>query len=304
MPSKPPYSQIFISGGSGFLGWNLARYAAKDYDVFLTYRKHLVNVEGCEAPYYIDLRNKKTVEELLEDLQPEVIIHTAALANADQCEQRRPVAHEINVNGTRHLVEKAEEIGARFIYVSTDMVFDGNSDNNREQDRPKPVNYYGETKLLGEKVVREISSNYLILRMALMYGHGNEVNGCFSDWLYEGLHGEKQISLFTDQYRTPLYVQDGVRALFELVNHPVKNEIFHLGGSERLTRYEFGKSFCRIWGFDEQHLHPVQMKEIETVAKRGYDCSLNTDKVQNLLSFKLSDVETGLQQMKDSQKLG
>jgi dTDP-4-dehydrorhamnose reductase len=184
------------------------------------------------------------------------------------------------------------------------MVFNGDRGNYQEKDRPKPVNYYGETKLLGEKVVQEISSNYLIVRVALMYGHGNEANGCFSDWLYKGLHGQKPISLFTDQYRTPLYVQDGVRALFELMNHPVKNDIFHLGGSERLTRYEFGKTFCRIWGFDEQHLHPVQMKEIETVAKRGYDCSLKTDKIQTLLSFQLSDVKSGLQQMKDSQELG
>ncbi len=296
----PSYSRILISGGSGFLGWNLARYAAKDYDVFLTYRKHRINVDGCEPPYYLDLRNDQAVEKLIEDLHPEVIIHTAALANADVCEQHRPVAHEINANGTRRLVKKAEEVGARFMYISTDMVFDGNSANNQEQDRPKPVNYYGETKLLGEKVVREISSNYLILRMALMYGYGNEVNGCFSDWLYEGLQGRKRLSLFTDQYRTPLYVQDGARALFELLHHPVKNEVFHLGGSERLTRYEFGKSFCRIWGFDEQHLHPVLMKTIETVADRGYDCSLNTDKVQKFLSFQLSDVESGLQQMKDS----
>ena len=299
----PSYSQILISGGSGFLGWNLARYAAKDYDVFLTYRKHQININGCEPPYYVDLRNEHVVEELLDDIHPEVIIHTAALANADACEQRRPVAHAINVNGTRHLVERAEEIGARFVYISTDMVFDGDSGNYREEQRPKPVNYYGETKLLGEKVVREVSSNYLIVRTALMYGHGNEANGCFSDWLYKGLHGQKPISLFTDQYRTPLYVQDGARAIFEAIEHPVKNEIFHLGGGERLTRYDFGKTFCEIWGFDEQHLHPVQMKEIQTVAKRGYDCSLNSDKIQKILSFQLSDVRSGLQQMKDSQEL-
>jgi dTDP-4-dehydrorhamnose reductase len=300
----PSYSQILISGGSGFLGWNLARYAARDYDVFLTYRKHRINVEGCEAPYHVDIRNKQSVEELLEDIQPEVIIHTAALANADDCQQRRPVAHAINVNGTRHLVECAEEIGARFVYISTDMVFDGDSGNYREEQRPKPVNYYGETKLLGEKVVQELSSNYLIVRTALMYGHGNDVNGCFSDWLYKGLHGQKAISLFTDQYRTPLYVRDGVKAIFELIDRQVKNEIFHLGGAERLTRYDFGKIFCDIWGFDERHLHPVQMKEIETVAQRGYDCSLKSDKIQQLLSFQISDVKSGLQHMKDSHELG
>ncbi|PID56538.1 NAD(P)-dependent oxidoreductase [candidate division KSB3 bacterium] len=295
----PACSQILISGGSGFLGWNLARYAAEDHNVFLTYHQHQVNVEGCKAPYYCDLRNEQATEKLIKDLHPDVIIHTAALANADDCEARQSAAYAINVDGTLNLVRQAEKIGARFVYISTDMVFDGANGNYREEHRPTPLNYYGETKLLGEKLVREISSNYLILRTALMYGHGNEFNGCFSDWLYNGLHRQQSISLFTDQYRTPLYVQDTVKAVFEMIDQPIKNDLFHLGGAERLSRYEFGKIFCEIWGLNDHKLHPVQMEEVDTLARRGYDCSLISAKIQHILSFQLSDVRTGLQQMKN-----
>lgn len=292
------YSQLLITGGSGFLGWNIARYATNDHDVYVTYHKHPIAINKCEDTYRLDLKNPETIEKVVEEVQPEVIIHTAAMADADLCEQRRSIAHEVNVKGTRYLAQCAEDIGARLIYISTDMVFDGKKGNYGEKDRPKPINYYGETKLLGEKAVKETVSNYLIVRMALMYGHGNEKNGCFTDWIRHSLQRQKQVALFIDQYRTPLFVQDGVRALFELIDQPVSNEVFHLAGQERLTRYEFGKKFCTIFGYEEQYLHQVKMQEIDMAAKRGCDCSLSNRKAQKFLSFQLSDVTGGLQKMK------
>jgi len=297
----PSFSQLLITGGSGFLGWNLARYAAKEYDVYFTYHKHPLAIQGCQESYHLDLQNLNEIEEVVEDVQPEVIIHTAALANADACEQRRSIAHAINVKGTRRLAECAENVGARFIYISTDMVFDGNKGYYTEKNCAKPVNYYGETKLLGEKAVRGIVSDYVIIRMALMYGHGNERNGCFTDWIRGGLQHQQQILLFTDQYRTPLFVSEGGKAIFELLERGIRNEIFHLAGRERIARYDFGQKFCQTFNYPQKYLHPIKMREVETVAKRGDDCSLDTTKIQHLLSFQLSDVTTGLNKMQQQE---
>ena len=278
------------------MGWNLARYAAKTYEVFFTYGKHPISIEHCEA-YHVNLQEPHEIENLVEDIQPEVIIHTAALANADLCEQRRPLAYEVNVSATRHLVQCAEDIDCRFLYISTDLVFDGQQGNYGETDTPRPVNYYGETKLRGEHAVKAASSNYLILRTALMYGPGNGVHGSFLEWMRHTLTKGAPVSLFTDQYRTPLFVKDGVQAILELMEDSTNQEIYHLGGRERINRYEFGQHFARIFDYSQDLIHPVQMRERASTVPRGADCSLNSSKVQHLLSFELSDVTTGLQQL-------
>ena len=130
-----------------------------------------------------------------------------------------------------------------------------------------------------------------------MYGNSGEQNSCFSDWLREGLRQQKPLRLYTDQYRTPLFVMDGIQALVELLEQSVQNETFHLGGRERLNRYEFGKKFAKLFEYSDQCLLPVTMQEAETNALRGSDCSLNSQKIQHLLSFELSDTTSGLRKM-------
>ncbi len=296
------YSQLLITGGSGFLGWSLAKYAAERYDVYFTYCQHPLKIPGCQE-YRLNLQNPAEIEEIVGEIQPEVIIHASALANVDICEKRRSMAHEINVAGTTHLAQYAEDIGARFIYISTDLVFDGTQGNYTETDIPQPCNYYADTKLHGEKVVREISSDYLIVRMALMYGNSNGKNACFTDWIRKGLEQQQPVQLYTDQYRTPLYVGDGIHALLELIEKPATNQVFHVGGKERLSRYDFGKKFVEVFDYDEQYLHAAKMQDIDLTARRGNDCSLNSKKVQKLLSFQLSDVKTGLQAMNQEKSL-
>lgn len=295
----PRYSNLLITGGSGFLGWNLARYAAEYYDISFTYHQHPIKIKGCQE-YPVNLQNPQEIEELVEEIHPDVLIHTAALADVDFCENRRSIAYEINVAATEAWVRCAEEIGCRFIYISTDLVFDGQTGLYQETDQPHPVNYYGETKLLGEHAVSAGSTNYLILRMALMYGTGNGINGSFTDWMREGLQREKPVTLYTDQYRTPLFVGEGVRAIMELIEQPMSNEMYHIAGRERINRYEFGRIFAQTFGYDARWLKPVQMQDVQSPIPRGKDCSLATDKVQKVLSFPLSDAVTGLQQMKST----
>lgn len=293
----PQDSKLLITGGSGFLGWNLAQYATRSYEVFFTYHQSPISIPACQE-YRLDLQDARKIEEVIEDIQPDVLIHTAALANVDLCEKHRSIAHAINVAATENLAICAEEIGCRFVYISTDLVFDGQKGNYCETDTPHPISYYGETKLLGEQAVISISTNYLIVRPALMYGIGNSVNGSFTDWIRDGFEHHKAISLFTDQYRTPLFVIDAIRALLELIGHPNKNEMYHIAGTERINRYDFGKIFAQVFGYSDKCLQPVRMQEMATLAQRGKDCSLDTQKMQAVLSFQMSDVTTGLKKMK------
>jgi len=294
------YSTLLITGGSGFLGWNLARVAAaKSYDVSFTYGQHPLAIPHCRE-YHLDLHDRQQLEDVIEAIAPDAIIHTAALANADVCEKRRSAAYDINVAATERIAQCAEERNCRLLYISTDLVFDGRQGNYAEQDRPNPLNYYAESKLLGEKAVKAVSSNYLIMRTALMYGQGNGVHGSFLEWMHRNLQSKQPVSLFTDQYRTPLFVHDAAHALLEIMESSAGNDTFHLGGAQRLNRCEFGEIFARIFGYDQALLRPVTMQDVPSNAARGADCSLNSTKIQQELSFQLSDVAAGLRQLYQS----
>lgn len=245
----------------------------------------------------MNLQDRRQIEDVLEEFEPDVIIHTAALANADLCEQRRSIAYEVNVAATAHLAQCAEDLGCRFLYISTDLVFDGQHGHYTETDLPHPLSYYGESKLRGEDAVKNASTDYVIIRTALMYGQGNGVHGSFLEWMQHSLQKQQPLSLYTDQYRTPLFVIDGVRALLEIMELPVSNDVYHLGGSQRINRYEFGETFAQIFGYEQNLLCPVQMQDMPASAQRGADCSLNSEKIQHTLSFQLSDVATGLRQL-------
>ena len=147
------YSTLLITGGSGFLGWNLARQAAKSYDVSFTYGRHPVAIPHCRE-YHLDLHDHHQIEDVIKDIAPDAIIHTAALANADVCEKRRTVAYDVNVAATERIAQCAEDLNCRLVYISTDLVFDGQRGNYAEQDRPNPLNYYAQSKLLGEKEIK------------------------------------------------------------------------------------------------------------------------------------------------------
>jgi dTDP-4-dehydrorhamnose reductase len=245
----------------------------------------------------MDLQDRHQIAEVVEEIEPDVIIHTAALANADLCERRKSIAYDVNVAATKHLAQCAEDIECRFLYISTDLVFDGQRGQYTELDTPRPVNYYGETKLRGEEAVQTNSRNYLILRTALMYGPGNGIHGSFLSWMQRDFQLQQPISLYTDQYRTPLCVYDGIRALLQIMETSIRNDIFHLGGGERINRYEFGKLFAQVFGYDSTLLLPVTMQEGASNVPRGADCSLNSEKIQHALPFTLSDVTLGLQQV-------
>ncbi len=294
------YSSLLITGGSGFLGWNLARLAAtKSYDVSFTYGQHPIAIPNCRE-YHLDLHDHEQLEDVIKKIAPDAIIHTAALANADVCEKHRSVAYDVNVAATERIAQGAKDLDCRLVYISTDLVFDGRRGNYVEQDRPNPLNYYAESKLLGENAVKAVSSNYLIMRTALMYGHGNGVHGSFLEWMHRSLQSQQPVSLFTDQYRTPLFVNDAAHALLEIMESSAGNDTFHLGGGQRLNRYEFGETFARIFDYDQALLHPVIMQDVPSNAARGADCSLNSTKIQQKLSFQLSDVTAGLRQLYQS----
>ncbi len=290
--------KILLTGGSGFLGWNFCKALRFKHEITALYLQHELFLEKCQFQK-VDIRNRDDVFEIVKKVQPESVVHTAAITSVQLCEQDRELAYSVNVEGTRNVLEASAEVGAKFIYISTDLVYSGDGSFFTEDTPPDPKSYYAQTKLEAEEVVKTYD-NYIILRLALMYGWGNVFTNSFSDWLHTELRAKRKVKVFVDQFRSPIYAVDAVMAIDELISKDIRNEIFNLGGSERISRYDFALKFADVFGYPQDLIVPVPMDSVKTYLARAKDCSLNIDKIQSVLSFKLKNVDEGLNSAKKS----
>lgn len=240
--------RILITGGSGLLGWNLSKIASCNYQVIISYFKCPIKLPGLSS-VSLNIINRSEVNKVIKFYRPGVIIHTAALTNVDFCEGNKEITEKTNVDGTRNIAEAVEEINGKFIFCSTDLVFDGQKGNYKEDDEVNPLNYYAETKVKGEEITRKICSNYVIARISIIYGWSNNINRGFTDTLLENLKAKKKVLLFQDQFRSPIYAVNLSEALLEIAKRDIRG-VIHLGGRERISRYEFGKKFARKFNLD------------------------------------------------------
>jgi len=166
--------KILITGGNGLLGQKLVGklVLTPETEVIATGKGpcRLPFPEKALTYYPVDIRDHKEVQRLVSTTAPDAIIHAAAMTQVDQCEIDRTLCRDINVEGTRHLVQAARDVGAFVLYISTDFVFNGDKGLYTEEDVPDPVNYYGWSKLEGEQIVQDQLERWAIARTVLVYG--------------------------------------------------------------------------------------------------------------------------------------
>jgi dTDP-4-dehydrorhamnose reductase len=293
--------RIIVTGGSGFLGWNLCRELRKKHIVFGSYFSHPCVPDGC-SPFKLNLSSYKEIEDTIQHIKPHIIIHTAALPNPDFCEKNKKLAKKVNCEATRKIAQFCQEGRIKLIYISTDLVFNGEKGSYTEEDHADPVNYYGETKLQGEIAVRELLADALILRVSLMFGWGNGVNGCFTDWMLSALVKGKKLNLFIDQYRTPTLVNDTVTSIIKVIENPVEAGVFHLAGPERVSRAEFGRVFVDTFGYSRDLIRAVKQDEIPALVPRSKDSSLSIRKFQEHYHFTPQGIREGIRAMYETRE--
>ena len=155
---------MLITGASGLLGNNLAYFFKEGYDILGLYNAHPVTIEGVRLQK-LNLLSQASVEKIIDDFSPDIIIHCAAIADVELCETEKPLADEINVLATKILVDAIDRIkkSLKLIHISTDLVYDGSKGDYREEDPLKPLNYYGLTKQKAEWEALRIK-NALVVR--------------------------------------------------------------------------------------------------------------------------------------------
>lgn len=292
---------ILITGGSGRLGNNLTRFLLEyNYEIHYTFNTYPCNISGA-VWHKVDITNKEKISKLIKKSNPDTVIHTSAVTNLELCENNKKLAYEVNVKGTKNIVNACKETNSKIIYISTSNVFSGEKNIYYEDDLPKPSNYYAFTKLIGENTVSESGLPFLILRTDQLYFWTNRIEKkTFVERVLDKLIKNEHVEVFVDWYNTPTFIPNFSYVAFKLIR---KNKcgIYHVVGSDYVNRYEWALEIANVFGHDKTLIHPTLSSKTGMKAKRG-NVHLSNTKVTNESGVKLLGIREGLNLMKERER--
>ncbi len=276
--------KLLVTGASGLFGSKLAETAlSTKLDVYSGFSRDTV-LFG--VPVKFDVSDKSQVDSAFATVKPEVVVHAASLTDVDKCELDHSLAWKINVEGTKNVAEAAAKQGAFLVYISTDYVFSGETGCFKEDDAPKPVNYYGLTKLRAEETAKKLVPDCCIARASVIYGAApaaGKVN--FALWLINKLRNGEKARIVTDQWNSPTLNTNLADMVLEVVNHRLSG-VFHLCGASRVSRYEFALQIAETFGLEAGLIERVDSSTLGLLARRPKDSSLDVSKATKLLKNK------------------
>lgn len=268
--------RLLVTGASGFLGWNLCQYARTDWEVYGTYFSHKVEIPEVTLTW-VDLREFAVLKQLFDTVKPDGVIHTAAASKTNFCQTHRQESFEINVGVSINIARLCSEYFIPCAFTSTDLVFDGNNAPYSETDPVSPITYYGEQKAIAERKMSEIYPAIALCRMPLMFGAPSPVSSSFLQGTIENLRVGKKIHLFTDEFRTPASARAASQGLLLAIEKKVAG-ILHLGGKERISRYDLGLLIADVWQLSPDAIASAKQADLDTIAPRSPDTSLDSTK--------------------------
>ena len=267
--------KLLVTGASGFLGWNLCQQAQANWEVSGTYFSHEITIPGATL-YKVDLTNFVELKQLFDRLSPDAVIHTAAASKPNFCQTNREIAYAINVDAAVNIARLCGDRNLPCAFTSTDLVFDGQNPLYKEDDPVCPINVYGEQKAIAEQKMSEIYPKVALCRMPLMFGVPSPVSPSSLQGLVSNLKAGKEINLFTDEYRTTASGRSASKGLLLAVEKV--QGILHLGGRERISRYDFGLLVADILNIPTEIIKPGKQTDVTMVAPRSPDTSLDSSK--------------------------
>jgi dTDP-4-dehydrorhamnose reductase len=293
--------RLLITGGSGLLALNWACALRDTWDVILGTHQHSVNLAGVSTrPLVLD--DPARLQAQLEEISPDLVVHTAGLTSVDRCELFPALAHQANVEIAKNVAQAAAMQGAALVHVSTDHLFSGQQSLCTETEPPQPVNHYGRTKALAETTVMQVNPAALVVRTNF-FGWGHATRQSFSDWLIYNLRARKELSLFDNVFFTPILADALALAAHELVEKGASG-VFNLVGDQRLSKYEFARILAEDFSLPEHLLLRHSFDGSELVAARPHDMSLDNHKAREVLGRDLGSVRHFLASLRQQELSG
>jgi len=264
---------IWVTGAGGLIGNYLVQTAPR-----YASQRRLIGLTRAQ----LDLTDFNAVREQFRAHKPQLIVHCAALSRSTACQENPSLARKLNVEATARLAELAADIP--FIFFSSDLVFDGRQGDYDESARPNPLSVYAETKIAAEQFVLA-NPQHTVVRLSLNGGASPTGDRGFNEEMRRAWQAGKTLKLFVDEFRCPMPAIVTARAIWELVAQR-KPGLYHLAGSQRLSRWQMGQLIAARWPQLNPRLEPASRKDYAG-PPRPPDTSLNCAKIQKLLSFPL-----------------
>lgn len=282
--------KILLTGAFGQLGTSLCNVLL-NHSLLATGRI-IISKEEYQT-LELDITNQKQIKEIINYYRPDIIIHLAAMTDVDGCEKKPETAFDINVKATENLLASFR---GKFIYISTDYVFDGENGPYKEDDKVNPVSVYGKTKLYGEDLVRNSDTNWVILRSNVIFSFQERTKASFIDWVVDSLKNKKSISVVDDQWNNPTWTIDLADVISKIIEKDLDG-LYHYGGRDLLNRFEFAKMIATTFKLKEELIEPISTKSLNQLALRPLKSGLCTSKIELDLGIEALPIQKALDRM-------
>lgn len=256
--------KVLVTGVKGQLG----------YDVMAELAKRNIEASGVDIDE-MDITDKISVEKVIGEAAPDVVVHCAAYTAVDAAEDNEALCRRVNADGTRNIAEVCKKLDCKMVYISTDYVFDGQGTRPWEPDDERhPLNVYGQTKYEGELAVQENLSKYFIVRIAWVFGKNGKN---FVKTMLKLAETHDKLTVVNDQFGSPTYTYDLARLLVDMIQTD-KYGIYHATNEGICTWYEFACEIFRQAGVKIE-VTPVPASEYPAKAKRPENSRLDKSKL-------------------------
>ncbi len=293
--------RILVTGASGLLGANLVLAAIDRHAVAAVCHRHRMahpSLDVIEA----DLSAAGVAAQVIARRRPEWVVHCAAMTDVDACEADPEAAYRLNRDMARQVAEAARAAGACLVHISTDAVFDGEAGPYREEDEARPVNVYGRSKLEGEAAVLAAHPRALVVRTNF-FGWNAQPKRSLAEWFLDRLERGERAPGFEDVWVTPILASDLARLLLMMMDRGLEG-IYHVGGGQCVSKFEFGQMVADVFGLDRALVWPARVGEAGLAARRPKRLCLDGSKAERALGVRLPSVREGLERMKAERERG
>lgn len=292
---------ILVTGSNGLLGQKIIRGYSNRTDIrLIATARGADRIEGVSGYEFhsMDVTSESEVQSVFEMVQPDVVIHTAAMTQVDQCEDDRDECDRLNVHAVRNIVKACEDFQVHLVHLSTDFIFDGTEGPYDESGMPNPLSYYGESKLQAEEVIKSSNCTWAIARTVLVIGI---VPGLSRSnivlWAVGALSKGQTINVVDDQFRTPTLAEDLADGCMLLASQKAEG-IYNISGPDDMSILELVRRVARYWNLDEGLIHPVSSATLNQRAVRPPKTGFIIDKAKETLGYSPRNFEQALSVLK------
>jgi len=292
--------KVLVTGANGLLGQKLYLLLSKEDNTEIVASSKGVNKNPFITDYLeLDITDKRSVNKVINEVYPDVVINTAAMTNVDQCETEKESCWRINVSGVVNLLEACKDNGSFLIHLSTDFIFDGSIGPLDESAEPGPVNYYGESKLAGEKLIMDSDIDWAIARTVLVYGLTPEMSRSnIILWVKQSLEQSKDINVVDDQWRTPTLAEDLAMGCYLIAKRRAKG-VFNISGKDFLTPYQMAMKTAEFFNLNASLIHKTDSTRFTQPARRPLITGFIIKKAEDELNYHPHTFEEGLRILAD-----